>query len=167
MANAKKCDRCGAFYESYDEKEDRKNTNSFMTLNIDLCPACNESLHEWFENDNISVQECTEEQIYPITDLYMGDFLDYFDILSRDVSIVSMCNSKFQSHVNRHLNCTPRLVLPKNTFFVLGVVYSVKNNTIKLCNFNDLGCTKPLTNNDILTAIKCYPGNASIMACIR
>lgn len=61
MANAKKCDRCGTYYNLYNEKDDSKNTNGFMTLNIDscgayvrhqaydLCPKCNQLLYEWFE----------------------------------------------------------------------------------------------------------------------
>lgn len=52
MACAKKCDRCGKLYEQYNSKNDRKNPNGIMVLNLDsqrryfahnaldLCPDC-------------------------------------------------------------------------------------------------------------------------------
>lgn len=52
MACAKKCDRCGKLYEQYNSKNDKKNPNGIMILNldaqrkyyshgaIDLCPGC-------------------------------------------------------------------------------------------------------------------------------
>lgn len=47
MSDAKKCDRCGAFYEQY--------KGMFMLLEQkgighfkDLCPVCNDSLESWF-----------------------------------------------------------------------------------------------------------------------
>lgn len=60
MAVSKICDRCGEFYRTYNEKEDEKNANGFMFLNLDkhekyyankaydLCPACMDSLYEWW-----------------------------------------------------------------------------------------------------------------------
>ena len=56
MAVAKKCDICGKFYELYNVKNDSKNTNGFMFLNInderkyyahdiiDCCPECMRSI---------------------------------------------------------------------------------------------------------------------------
>ena len=56
MAVAKKCDICGAFYETYNESKDERKPNGFMTLNIDskqhywsheavdCCPKCMESI---------------------------------------------------------------------------------------------------------------------------
>ena len=35
MACAKKCDRCGKLYEQYNSKNDRKNPNGIMVLNLD------------------------------------------------------------------------------------------------------------------------------------
>ena len=35
MALAKKCDRCGKFYEEYNTKYDGKNINGILLLNID------------------------------------------------------------------------------------------------------------------------------------
>lgn len=52
MADAKKCDRCGEFYNN----EPRpsfiiiKNTYSFPC--IDLCPKCIEELKKWLELKN-------------------------------------------------------------------------------------------------------------------
>ena len=60
MALAKKCDRCGKFYEAYNTKNDRENISGIMTLNLDdngkfyshepldLCPECKDAFEEWF-----------------------------------------------------------------------------------------------------------------------
>ena len=62
MAIAKKCDRCGVFYESYNVKYDSKKINGILTLNIDdeqryfpnkkidLCPKCKDSFEHWLSN---------------------------------------------------------------------------------------------------------------------
>lgn len=61
MACAKKCDRCGKLYELYNSKNDRKNPNGIMVLNldaqrkyyshgaIDLCPGCMKEFQDWME----------------------------------------------------------------------------------------------------------------------
>jgi hypothetical protein len=61
MACAKKCDRCGKLYEQYNSKNDRKNPNEIMVLNldaqrkyyshgaIDLCPGCMKEFQDWME----------------------------------------------------------------------------------------------------------------------
>ena len=61
MACAKKCDRCGKLYEQYNSKNDRKNPNAIMVLNldaqrkyyshgaIDLCPGCMKEFQDWME----------------------------------------------------------------------------------------------------------------------
>lgn len=61
MACAKKCDRCGKLYEQYSSKNDRKNPNEIMVLNldaqrkyyshgaIDLCPGCMKEFQDWME----------------------------------------------------------------------------------------------------------------------
>ena len=64
MAMAKKCDRCGAFYENYttqrSKKEGRVNTiqtketdengNIAFTVNTyDLCPDCMKEFFSWFD----------------------------------------------------------------------------------------------------------------------
>ena len=36
MALARKCDVCGRFYESYNEKKNSENPNGFMFLSIDV-----------------------------------------------------------------------------------------------------------------------------------
>ena len=60
MACAKKCDRCGKLYEQYNSKNDRKNPNGIMVLNLDsqrryfthnaldLCPDCMKKFQDWF-----------------------------------------------------------------------------------------------------------------------
>ena len=62
MANAYKCDRCGAFYEFYGEnKENHGNTvqsfyknedgngRSYNADKYDLCPDCMESFKRWLD----------------------------------------------------------------------------------------------------------------------
>lgn len=61
MACAKKCDRCGKLYEEYNFKNDEKNPNGIMTLNLDyrrkfylhtamdLCPGCMKKFQDWME----------------------------------------------------------------------------------------------------------------------
>lgn len=56
--NAKKCDRCGKYYDSYGTNSDHKNTNAVMFVNvdrnghyfshgiIDLCPECMNEVKE-------------------------------------------------------------------------------------------------------------------------
>ena len=59
MAAAKQCHRCGELYIPYNIKNDAKNINGIMTVNIDpygrhydhkpkdLCPECKDSFAEW------------------------------------------------------------------------------------------------------------------------
>lgn len=59
MACAKKCDRCGKLYEQYNSKNDKKNPNGIMVLNLDsqrryfthnaldLCPDCMKEFQDW------------------------------------------------------------------------------------------------------------------------
>lgn len=61
MSIAKKCDICGKLYESYNTKNDAKNTNGLRFLNIDknmsyfehdlidCCPTCMDSLRKHIE----------------------------------------------------------------------------------------------------------------------
>lgn len=55
----------------------------------------------------------------------------------------------------------------EHVFNVFDVVYSVNDRVVKLCNYNDQGLLRPLTTRDILTAITCYPKDASVVMCIR
>lgn len=64
MARARKCDRCGKLYETYNTKNDEKKINGLMTLNIDddrryyshgimdLCPECMEEFQRWIKEKN-------------------------------------------------------------------------------------------------------------------
>lgn len=68
--NAKKCDRCGVFYEpkyktaiadalesiaksfaTFTEAQAREFTED-VELKFDLCPTCKNDLKEWFKNGN-------------------------------------------------------------------------------------------------------------------
>ena len=64
MANARKCDRCGLYYDSYNDKNNSEKINGIMLINIDsnnryfshgphdLCPACSNELMKWFKKEN-------------------------------------------------------------------------------------------------------------------
>ena len=61
MACAKKCDRCGKLYEEYNSKNNEKNPNGIMVLNLDykrqyyshtvmdLCQDCMKGFHDWMK----------------------------------------------------------------------------------------------------------------------
>lgn len=62
---AKKCDRCGSFYEVYNTKNDENKINGIKTFNInpnnntfyshrpyDLCPKCSEEFMNWLHKEN-------------------------------------------------------------------------------------------------------------------
>lgn len=60
MANAKKCDRCGKFYEKYTKKlKDGSIVNGIIVIGSgfpvtdenfeDLCPECMKELEKWME----------------------------------------------------------------------------------------------------------------------
>lgn len=61
--NARKCDRCGMFYEEYNMEDDKKAINGVMLINIDsnnsyfshgpndLCPTCSKKLLDWFNGN--------------------------------------------------------------------------------------------------------------------
>ena len=69
MACAKKCDRCGKLYEQYNSKNDRKNPNGIMVLNLDsqrryfahnaldLCPDCTKGFQDWFGEVHLKLTE--------------------------------------------------------------------------------------------------------------
>lgn len=63
MAAAKKCDRCGTFYDSYTTKLDGSEVNGIKLIRItdqgtyfsvgkctDLCKTCLHMLHEWLNH---------------------------------------------------------------------------------------------------------------------
>ncbi|MBE6164447.1 MAG: hypothetical protein E7156_03915 [Streptococcus gallolyticus] len=61
MSLAKKCDRCGAFHNNYNEAQNPKKINAIMTLNTDkynkyysnkkynLCPSCEQDFWKWLD----------------------------------------------------------------------------------------------------------------------
>lgn len=166
MANAKKCDRCGKYYDAYNGTDTGKNeTNGVASMKgskiiklHDLCPECNSEFKKWIGEE--------EESIYLVTDIYFDDFLSVFKIMISDTSAVNWHNSDFQSCAEKHIKCAPQIVSSKGDFFILDVVYSIKDNVIKLCTFNDRECAKPLSLDDIFTAIRCYPNNAAMVVSI-
>lgn len=61
MVLAKKCDRCGAFHDNYNEAQNPEQINAIMTLNTDkynkyysnkkynLCPDCEQDFWKWMK----------------------------------------------------------------------------------------------------------------------
>lgn len=59
MANARRCDRCGKFYDEYERPTKQGKGNGLMITNVDskrdywpkpildLCPACMDELEVW------------------------------------------------------------------------------------------------------------------------
>lgn len=48
MSDAKKCDRCGKFYEPYPDGQRVMNTDLLPHVAYyDLCPDCNDDLIDW------------------------------------------------------------------------------------------------------------------------
>ena len=64
MANAKKCDRCGLYYDEYNIRNNSEKINIAMIINIDskndyyshgpydLCPVCSDELMKWLRKEN-------------------------------------------------------------------------------------------------------------------
>ena len=64
MANAKRCDRCGLYYDEYNIRNNSEKINIVMIINIDskddyyshgpydLCPACSNELMKWLKKEN-------------------------------------------------------------------------------------------------------------------
>ena len=63
MATARKCDRCGLYYDEYNVKYNAEKINGINLLNIDsndkyfshgphdLCPACSNDLMKWLKKE--------------------------------------------------------------------------------------------------------------------
>lgn len=47
MSNAKKCDRCGAFYEPYKSTVIIQKVTGVRMITMDLCPVCQDSIESW------------------------------------------------------------------------------------------------------------------------
>lgn len=47
MSDAKKCDRCGAFYEPHIPTIIIKKATGLTMRMIDLCPVCQDSIESW------------------------------------------------------------------------------------------------------------------------
>ena len=66
MAIAKKCDRCGLYYDPYNYEKNAEKINGIKLMNIhsdsdnrcfshgpyDLCPACSNEFMKWFKKEN-------------------------------------------------------------------------------------------------------------------
>lgn len=57
MSDAKKCDRCGAFYEPHYPRIIIKKATG-LTKTVDLCPVCQNSIESWL---NIKPKEAEDE----------------------------------------------------------------------------------------------------------
>lgn len=59
MANAKKCDRCGSYYEHYDniaggaETIQFRRRNNFLIASVDMCPTCMGKLWTWMGGEEL------------------------------------------------------------------------------------------------------------------
>lgn len=105
MAIAKICDRCGKFYEIYNEQNDVNHPNGFMLLNIDekgrycshdvidLCPECTDSLNKWM---HLAKDETTDQlESKKIKDMRNELFEHCFSVEKCDKCILrvrSSCN---------------------------------------------------------------------------
>lgn len=55
MADAKKCDRCGALYEKpvcNPILQITQDNHPYSPIHIDLCPQCYEELKQWLQDKN-------------------------------------------------------------------------------------------------------------------
>ena len=47
---ARKCDRCGVYYDNYNSEYNIIQTKNLASVHdIDLCPECNKRLEEWIK----------------------------------------------------------------------------------------------------------------------
>lgn len=69
MSKARKCDKCGAFYEPYRTNIVILSRDSLSADGLDLCPDCMDTLKKWLNNDvqmvlfsgSEKTSECQEE----------------------------------------------------------------------------------------------------------
>ena len=47
MSDAKKCDRCGSFYDPYSPEITIRKVSAITAKLIDLCPVCQDSIKSW------------------------------------------------------------------------------------------------------------------------
>lgn len=58
MAAAKRCDRCGRFYEiDSNSKEEYEYRVKAGRLDIDLCTKCAQELQDWMKNKNEQAEQ--------------------------------------------------------------------------------------------------------------
>ena len=70
MSEAKKCDRCGKFYEATNEE----NTQLiWLRKQFDLCPECTEKFHDWFNNS----EEENMKKIFLVKRIGKVDYDEY------------------------------------------------------------------------------------------
>lgn len=50
--NAKKCDRCGNYYDKDEGNYNIIKSNGLFVKDIDLCPECSQKLANWIEENN-------------------------------------------------------------------------------------------------------------------
>lgn len=51
MSKARKCDKCGAFYEPYRTNIIVITKDSVSSDGLDLCPDCMDTFKKWLKND--------------------------------------------------------------------------------------------------------------------
>lgn len=62
MSNAKKCDRCGAFYEPYYPRIIIKKGTETTAKMMDLCPVCQDELESWLYQKSKEAEDEPEEE---------------------------------------------------------------------------------------------------------
>ena len=71
MADAKKCDKCGSFYDHPKDSEENRVYNIINTTTrkfIDLCPDCQSSLEDWIERKKTKEPDAPIYGVYGLTD---------------------------------------------------------------------------------------------------
>ncbi len=62
MADAKKCDRCGKYYDENNRKMWLYNGNPNYTNPLDLCEKCVTDLKRWFDKDMGDISDAEDNE---------------------------------------------------------------------------------------------------------
>lgn len=84
MADAKKCDRCGSYYDDGSSKDKSFKVNGETVYQIalinssdrriceyDLCDQCTRDLFHWMCNEEVDISELEEDASEPCSDKYI------------------------------------------------------------------------------------------------
>jgi len=101
MADAKKCDRCGIFYEEetvtiYEKEVDSIGLyggNNFGR-DLDLCPKCLESLKSWLEGEDVEAKWENSPILKKAIEIYGVEAQKYMVIEECSELIQAICKTK-------------------------------------------------------------------------